>query len=82
MRDGSLLYSKLPSPGENPSEIKCLTKIKFANGKSICDLTAINNTIYSCSLDQSVRSWVFDTDLFKHRTYTVYAKLSLSIISQ
>jgi len=55
--------------------------IKFAHNGPIWDLTAIDNTIYSCSMDQSVKSWMFiNTGLFQQRTYELYAitKLSLS----
>lgn len=70
-RDRTLLYWKLPSH-ENPSSSE--------NGNTVCtdsahngwiwDLTAIDNTIYSCSWDQSVKSWMLiNTGLVKLKTY-------------
>jgi len=78
-----LLYCKLPSSEKESNIIWNSKYIKFAHNKSICDLTAIDNTVYSCSWDQSVKSWMFiNTGLFNQKTYKLYAitKLSLLVI--
>ena len=70
-RDRTLLYWKLPSHENPPSS---------ENGNTVCtdsahngwiwDLTAIDNTIYSCSWDQSVKTWMLiNTGLVKLKTY-------------
>lgn len=74
-RDRTLVYWKLPSREKLPShEIGNSVCIDSAHNGWIWDLTAIDNTIYSCSWDQSVKSWMLiNTGLVQQRTYEMYA---------
>lgn len=66
-RDRSLVYWKL-STQEN--ECEKAVSIQQAHNGWIWDLTAIDNTIYSCSWDHSIKSWLFtDTGLVHLKTY-------------
>lgn len=70
-RDRTLVYWKLPSREKLPShEIGNSVCIDSAHNGWIWDLTAIDNTIYSCSWDQSVKSWMLNnTGLVLLKTY-------------
>lgn len=58
-----------------PQELENPACVDNAHGGWIWDLTAIRNTIYSCSWDQTVRSWALvDCGLVKQRTYELYAR--------
>ncbi|XP_024885673.1 F-box/WD repeat-containing protein 9-like, partial [Temnothorax curvispinosus] len=64
-----LFYSKLPSREECSDEIRDIRGIDSGHYDNICDLTAIDNTIYSCCGD-SVKSWMLtNTGLVHQRTY-------------
>lgn len=50
-----------------------LTSIGSAHNGWIWDVTTIDNTIYSCSWDQTVKSWMLaDTGLMHQKTYKMY----------
>ncbi|XP_071569153.1 F-box/WD repeat-containing protein 9-like [Temnothorax nylanderi] len=63
-----LLYKELPSRKKLSHEIENFVRMKLAPG--IRDLTAIDNTIYSCSFHLNVKSWMLtNTGLVHQRTY-------------
>ncbi|XP_071653470.1 F-box/WD repeat-containing protein 9-like [Temnothorax longispinosus] len=65
-----LLYKKLPSRKILSHKIKNSARIKFAHDTCIEEMTAIDNTIYSCGADNTVRSWVLtNTGLNRQRIY-------------
>lgn len=76
-RDRSLVCWKL-STEENYSEN--YTCIDFAHDGWIWDLAAIDNTVYSCSWDQSVKAWTLtSTGLVHFKTYEMYMRTKLII---
>ncbi|TGZ47692.1 F-box/WD repeat-containing protein 9 [Temnothorax longispinosus] len=65
-----LFYKELPQRKELSYEIENFGRIKSTHSSGIRDLTAIDNTIYSCSMDPNVKSWMFtNTGLVYQRTY-------------
>lgn len=77
-RDRSLIYGKFAY--KNPQYSIC--NINSAHNGWIWDLTTIDNTIYSCSWDQSVKSWMLaDTGLVKLQTYQMRAGALLCVSS-
>lgn len=78
-RDRSLVCWKL-STKENERE--SYTSIDFAHNGWIWDLAAIDNTVYSCSWDQSVKAWTLtSTGLAHFKTYEMYMKTKLVIFA-
>ncbi|XP_071565478.1 uncharacterized protein [Temnothorax nylanderi] len=80
-----LLYKQLPSRDKLSHEIENSARIKFAHDSDIRGLTAIDNTIYSCSYDNTVKSWgLTNTGLTHQRIYDLYviAELFLSAASR
>ncbi|XP_050486863.1 F-box/WD repeat-containing protein 9-like [Bombus huntii] len=66
-RDRSLVCWKLPT---KENETETFTSIEFAHNGWIWDLAAIDNTVYSCSWDQSVKAWTLtSTGLVHFKTY-------------
>ncbi|XP_024890795.1 F-box/WD repeat-containing protein 9-like isoform X4 [Temnothorax curvispinosus] len=73
--DDNLVYYKLLSHEEIPSckGKKYSSQSIFAHNSAIRDLTAINNTIYSCSFDETVKSWeLTNTGLLWKSTYNLH----------
>ncbi|XP_024880453.1 F-box/WD repeat-containing protein 9-like [Temnothorax curvispinosus] len=69
---GTLIYWKLPSREECCDEIGNTGYIHLAYDDYMLDLTAIDNTIYSCS-SYGVRTWMLtNTGLVHQRTYDMY----------
>lgn len=59
-----------------------LTSIGSAHNGWIWDVTTIDNTIYSCSWDQTVKSWMLaDTGLMHQKTYKINASGALLCMS-
>ncbi|XP_077276742.1 F-box/WD repeat-containing protein 9-like [Temnothorax americanus] len=70
--DDQLVYRKLLSHEQVPScaDKKSSSQSISAHNSAIRDLTAIKNTIYSCSFDETVKSWeLSNTGLRWQRTY-------------
>nr|XP_033331133.1 F-box/WD repeat-containing protein 9-like [Megalopta genalis] len=66
-RNRSLVCWKLPNE-ENEKEN--VTHINFAHDGWIWDITSIDNTVYSCSWDKTVKAWTLtDTGLVHFKTY-------------
>ncbi|XP_024892301.1 uncharacterized protein LOC112467736, partial [Temnothorax curvispinosus] len=64
-----LLYKEIPSRKKLSHEIENSGRI-CAHSAGIKDITAIDNTMYSCSLDPNVKSWMLtNTGLVHQRTY-------------
>ncbi|XP_071634218.1 F-box/WD repeat-containing protein 9-like isoform X2 [Temnothorax longispinosus] len=64
----TLFYWKLPTR----ERISYAIHIDFRYIGQICELTAIDNTIYSCDFGHSVKSWMLTgTDLVHLRTYDI-----------
>ncbi|XP_071576047.1 F-box/WD repeat-containing protein 9-like [Temnothorax nylanderi] len=80
--DLHLLYKELPSGKKLSHEIENSGR-KYAHSSGITDLTAIDNTIYSCSMDPNVKSWMLtNTGLVHQRTYNLlYSSLWSSVLS-
>ncbi|XP_024888217.1 F-box/WD repeat-containing protein 9-like, partial [Temnothorax curvispinosus] len=67
-----LLYKKLPSRKILSHKIKNFARIKFAHDTCIEEMTAIDNTIYSCGADNTVKSWeLTNTGLLWKSTYNL-----------
>ncbi|XP_076283055.1 F-box/WD repeat-containing protein 9 isoform X2 [Lasioglossum baleicum] len=79
-RDRSLVCWKLPNEDNEKENVTC---INFAHDGWIWDITSIDNMIYSCSWDQSVKAWTLtDTGLVHFKTYEmVVAGALLSVAS-
>ncbi|XP_076667010.1 F-box/WD repeat-containing protein 9 isoform X2 [Andrena cerasifolii] len=68
-RDRSLVCWTLPTTETEKESVTC---IDFAHDGWIWDLAAIDNTIYSCSWDNTVKAWTLtDTDLVHVKTYNM-----------
>ncbi|XP_071576064.1 F-box/WD repeat-containing protein 9-like [Temnothorax nylanderi] len=78
-----LLYKELPSRKKLSHEIEnSYFRRKLTHNSGITDLTAIDNTIYSCSLDWNVKSWMLtNTGLVHQRTYDLYVIAELLCMS-
>lgn len=78
-RDRTLVYWKLPSHENECEKSAC---IDLAHNGWIWDLAAIDNTIYSCSWDQSVKSWLLtNTGLVQQRIYEMHIPGALLCVS-
>ncbi|CAL7949530.1 unnamed protein product [Xylocopa violacea] len=78
-RDRSLVCWKL-STKENERESH--TCIDFAHDGWIWDLTAIDNTIYSCSWDQTIKAWTLTNSGLAHfKTYEMIVSGALLCIA-
>ncbi|XP_071576066.1 F-box/WD repeat-containing protein 9-like isoform X1 [Temnothorax nylanderi] len=71
--DQDLLYKQLPLREKLSHEIENSAGIAKAHQwQRIMDLTTIDNTIYSCGADNTVKSWVLtNTGLVHQRTYNL-----------
>ena len=65
-RDRSLVLWKIPED-VNSEQIDFKTKINAHNGW-IWDLTAIDDTVFSCSWDGTVKAWVATNTGLEHLT--------------
>ncbi|XP_054011210.1 F-box/WD repeat-containing protein 9-like [Hylaeus anthracinus] len=66
-RDRSLACWKLPTEENEKESVMCK---ELAHDGWIWDLTAIDNTIYSCSWDQSIKAWTLtNTGFYPLKTY-------------
>lgn len=73
------MWWKLP---ENENERGSTKYINSAHDGWIWDLTAIGNTVYSCSWDQSVKAWTLtNTGLVFLRKYEMYMRTELVIFA-
>lgn len=77
-RDRSLIYGRF---GKNTCGSQNTSNIDSAHNGWIWDLTTIDNTVYSCSWDQSVKSWVLtNIGLVQHHTYSIYTGVSGALL--
>lgn len=75
-RDRSLIYVKYGPPAHSTCNIRS------AHNGWIWDLTTIDNTIYSCSWDQSVKSWMLtNIGLVQQKTYKMSVSGALLCVS-
>ncbi|XP_031825269.1 F-box/WD repeat-containing protein 9 isoform X2 [Nomia melanderi] len=78
-RDRSLVCWKLPGEG---SEKENVTRVDLAHDGWIWDLTSIDNIVYSCGWDQSVKAWrLTNTGLVKFMTYDMIVTGALLCIT-
>ncbi|XP_076234420.1 F-box/WD repeat-containing protein 9 [Calliopsis andreniformis] len=78
-RDRSLVWWKLPTKENDRENTTC---INSAHDGWIWDLTAIDNTVYSCSWDQNVKAWTLtDTGLVHFKTYEMLVSGALLCIT-
>ncbi|EFN85847.1 F-box/WD repeat-containing protein 9 isoform X1 [Harpegnathos saltator] len=78
-RDRSLVYWKLPTQEYESEKAAC---IEQAHNGWIWDLTAIDNTIYSCSWDHTIKSWLLtNTGLVHLKTYETGGSDALLCVS-
>ncbi|XP_043254943.1 F-box/WD repeat-containing protein 9-like isoform X1 [Colletes gigas] len=78
-RDRSLMLWKLPTEENNQESIQ---SIDFAHDGWIWDLTAIDNTVYSCSWDQTVKAWTLtNTELALFKTYEMIVSGALLCVA-
>ncbi|CAK9822567.1 F-box/WD repeat-containing protein 9 [Anthophora retusa] len=77
-RDRSLVCWRLPT---RENERETTTCIDFAHDGWIWDLTAIGDTVYSCSWDQTVKAWMLNsTGLVLCDTYEMYMARSCALL--
>ncbi|KZC06275.1 F-box/WD repeat-containing protein 9, partial [Dufourea novaeangliae] len=78
-RDRTLVCWKLPT---KDNEKENVTRINNAHNGWIWDLTSIDDTVYSCSWDQTVKAWgLTDCGLVHIRTYEKFVPGSLLCIT-
>ncbi|KOC64775.1 F-box/WD repeat-containing protein 9, partial [Habropoda laboriosa] len=78
-RDRSLVWWRLPTKENERENATC---IDFAHDGWIWDLAAINDTIYSCSWDQTVKSWTLTTTgLLPYQTYEMARSCALLCVA-
>lgn len=72
-RDRSIVYWKLPVEDDEKGKAKLIDP---AHSGWIWDLTSIDNTVYSCSWDGSVKAWTLtNTGLVHNKTYNMMSAL-------
>ncbi|KMQ97958.1 f-box wd repeat-containing protein 9-like protein [Lasius niger] len=80
-RDRSLIYRNFAYKGTIGYK-ESITNIVSAHNGWIWDLTTIDNTIYSCSWDQSIKSWLLSNiGLVQQKTYKMNASGALLCMS-
>ncbi|XP_003707325.1 F-box/WD repeat-containing protein 9 [Megachile rotundata] len=78
-RDRSLACWRLPTKENERENSTC---IEFAHNGWIWDLTAIDNMVYSCSWDKTIKAWTLtDTGLVHFKTYEIIVTGALLCIT-
>lgn len=78
-RDRSMVCWRLPTE-ENESE--CVTCKPEAHNGWVWGLTAMENIVYSCSWDQTVKAWALThSGLIQTKTYQMYMDTKLVIFA-